>query len=592
MSKSQKRSSSLQPLLPFWNHLRKYRLAMSLAILALLSAAGLTLLLPNIVRGMIDNGFATEQTDIIKTHFWLLLGLLTALAAASALRYYTVMWLGERVVADIRAQVFDHVLHLSLPFFDKERSGEILSRLTADTTQIKSAIGASASQALRNLVLFIGAIAMMIFTSPGLASLVLGAIPLIVIPLILFGRQVRMRSHSAQETLASSAAFAGEMIGHIRSVQSFTQESATADNFKRATERAFQAAKNSIGARALLTFLAICIIGTSILAVLWIGINRVMEGNLSGGELGQFFLYSVFAAGSLASLSEVWGEMTLAAGAAERLAQLLTTQADIQSPNANALALPPKLSGKIEFQNACFSYQPASKQIALEDISATIKPGETIAIVGPSGAGKSTLFSLISRFYDLKDGKILIDDLDITQLDLKGLRSQIALVPQDPAIFAGTIQENIAFGDSNASFEAIQKAAQTAAAEGFIQELEHGYETTIGERGITLSGGQKQRIAIARAILKDAPILLLDEATSALDADSEAEVQSALKTLMEGRTTLVIAHRLSTVQDADRVLVMDKGKIIEQGTHSELVKQNGLYAHLASLQLSSSSLEV
>lgn len=585
MSESRNRTITVKPLMPFWTHLRRYKLALTLAALALLSAAGLTLALPGIIRRMIDEGLSPEQLTEIGEHFWLLFATLTALALTSALRYYSVMWLGERVIADVRSQVFDHILRLSLPFFDRSRSGEILSRLTADTTQIKSAIGASASQALRNSLLFIGAIIMMVITSPGLSVLVLAAIPVIIFPLILFGRRVRKRSSNAQETLAGSAAFAGEMIGHIRSVQSFTQEDGVSAKFRAATETAFEAARSSIGARAFLTFLAICVIGSSILGVLWFGVNQVLQGAISGGELSQFILYSIFAAGSLASLSEVWGELTLASGAAERLAQLLSIEPEITTDPATAQPLPAQTRGHIKLDQVGFAYSPEARQSALHDITAEIAAGETVAIVGPSGAGKSTLFNLVGRFYDPTEGRILVDDLDIRSLRPEDLRSRIALVPQDPAIFAGSVLENIAFGNPAASTKMIHQAAQAAAADDFIRKLPNGYETEIGERGVTLSGGQKQRIAIARAILKDAPILLLDEATSALDAESETEVQRALETLMEGRTTLVIAHRLSTIQNADRVLVMDNGTIVEQGTHQELIAKGGLYAHLAKLQM-------
>ncbi|RWH17020.1 MAG: ATP-binding cassette domain-containing protein [Mesorhizobium sp.] len=513
----------------------------------------------------------------------LAVGAIISLIVASASRYYFVITLGERVVADIRRDVFSHVTTLSPAFFDRSQSGEIVSRLAADTTQVKSAVGATASVALRNLILGVGAVAMMVFTSPKLSGLVLAAIPLIVLPLVAFGRSVRRKSRLAQDTLAEATAYASEQIGAVRTLQAFTNEKLVTGRFSAAVEAAFEAARTSVFARSFLTFFAIFMIFSSVVAVLWFGSRDVLAGTMSAGTLGQFLLYSVFAAGALGALSEVWSELSQAAGAAERLTEILTEKPAIQAP-ADPQPLPAKAKGAISFDDVSFSYPARPDRAAVHGLSFQVKPGETVAIVGPSGAGKSTVFSLILRFYDPESGRVVIDGVDLRQADPAAIRQRIAIVAQDVTIFAASAADNIGFGRPGASDAEIEAAAKAALADEFIGKLEKGYDSQVGERGVTLSGGQRQRVAIARAILRDAPILLLDEATSALDAESETLVQTALERLMRGRTTIVIAHRLATVLKADRILVMDGGRIVEEGTHQSLVAKGGTYARLAKLQ--------
>lgn len=580
---SERSKRSLSPLRSLLPHVMRYRILVIGAGISLLIAALTTLTLPLAVRRMIDYGFSDADSTLIGNYFTMLIILTVVLAAASATRYYFVITLGERVISDVRRDVFAHVTKLSPGFFDKTQSGEIVSRLTADTTQIKSAVGATVSVALRNLILAIGALLMMVVTSPKLSGLVIAAIPLVVIPLIAFGRSVRRRSRIAQDTLAQATAYASEQIGTVRTLQAFTNENLVTNRFANSVETAFNAARSSILARAILTFVAIFIIFTSVVGVLWIGAGDVLSGAISPGTLGQFLLYAVFAAGAFGALSEVWGELSQAAGAAERLAELMDEQPDIMAP-ANPVALPVPAKGAIEFRDVAFAYPTRPTQSALRDLSFTIKPGETVAIVGPSGAGKSTILSLLLRFYDSTSGAILIDGVDVRMADPHELRSRMAIVPQDVTIFAASAAENIAFGKPGAGQSEIEAAARDANADEFIAKLDNGYQTALGERGIALSGGQRQRIAIARAILRDAPILLLDEATSALDAASETMVQTALERLMENRTTIVIAHRLATVLKADRILVVDDGRIVEEGTHTSLVQKGGIYAKLAKLQ--------
>ncbi|RUW52267.1 ABC transporter transmembrane domain-containing protein, partial [Mesorhizobium sp. M8A.F.Ca.ET.021.01.1.1] len=560
-----------------------YRTLVVGALISLVIAAATTLALPLAVRRMIDHGFSSSSTSFIAEYFAALVAMAAVLAAASAGRYYFVITLGERVVADIRRDVFAHVTTLSPAFFDTAQSGEIVSRLAADTTQVKSAVGATASVALRNVILGLGALAMMVVTSPKLSGLVIAAIPVIVLPLVAFGRSVRRKSRQAQDTLADATAYASEQIGAVRTLQAFTNETLVTGRFSGAVEAAFEAARASIFARSFLTFFAIFTIFSSVVAVLWFGSRDVLDGNLSPGTLGQFLLYSVFAAGALGALSEVWGELAQAAGAAERLTEILAETPAIQAP-ADPKPLPAAAKGAIIFDDVSFSYPARPDRAAVHGLSFSVKPGETVAIVGPSGAGKSTVFSLILRFYDPETGKILIDGVDVREADPVSVRERIAIVPQDVTIFAASARDNIGFGRPGASEAEIETAAKDALADEFILKLEHGYDSPVGERGVTLSGGQRQRVAIARAILRDAPILLLDEATSALDAESETLVQTALERLMQGRTTIVIAHRLATVLKADRILVMDGGRIVEEGTHQSLVAKGGIYARLAKLQ--------
>ncbi|MBZ9892923.1 MULTISPECIES: ABC transporter transmembrane domain-containing protein [unclassified Mesorhizobium] len=582
-SSADERRRSLKPLRRLFPYIGRYRTLVAGAVISLIVAAVTTLALPLAVRRMIDHGFTPSGSSFIAEYFAALVAMAALLAAASAGRYYFVITLGERVVADIRRDVFAHVTKLSPAFFDTAQSGEIVSRLAADTTQVKSAVGATASVALRNVILGLGAVAMMVFTSPKLSGLVIAAIPIIVLPLVAFGRSVRRKSRQAQDTLADATAYASEQIGAVRTLQAFTNETLVTGRFSGAVEAAFEAARASIFARSFLTFFAIFTIFSSVVAVLWFGSRDVLDGNLSPGTLGQFLLYSVFAAGALGALSEVWGELAQAAGAAERLTEILAEEPAIVAP-ANPRPLPVASKGAISFEAVSFSYPARPDRAAVHGLSFSVKPGETVAIVGPSGAGKSTVFSLILRFYDPETGRILIDGVDIREADPLSIRQRIAIVPQDVTIFAASARDNIGFGRPGASESEIEAAAKDALADEFILKLEKGYDSQVGERGVTLSGGQRQRVAIARAILRDAPILLLDEATSALDAESETLVQMALERLMRGRTTIVIAHRLATVLKADRILVMDGGRIVEEGTHQSLVTKGGIYARLAKLQ--------
>lgn len=553
------------------------------ALVSLVLAAVTTLTLPLAVRRMIDHGFTGANGAFMNNYFGMLVVLAALLALASGGRYYFVITLGERIVSDLRRDVFDHLTRLSPAFFDSTQSGEIVSRLTADTTQIKSAVGATASVALRNLILALGAIVMMVITSAKLSGLVIAAIPLIIIPLVAFGRSVRRRSRAAQDTLANATAYASESIISVRALQAFTNEKLATARFGASVEDAFAAARSSVKARAILTAFAIFMIFSSVVAVLWFGSRDVLSGAMTPGTLGQFLLYAVFAAGALGALSEVWGELSQASGAAERLMEILAEKPAIETPtNPVALPLPP--IGSVSFDDVHFNYPSRPDAPALKGLDFNIQSGETVAIVGPSGAGKSTVFSLLLRYYDPVSGSIRIDGVDLRKADPSAIRSRLAIVPQDTTIFATTARENIRFGRLGATNGEIEAAAKAALAHDFIGALDHGYDTQVGERGVTLSGGQRQRIAIARAILRAAPILLLDEATSALDAESEMLVQKALDHLMHGRTTLVIAHRLATVLKADRILVMENGRIVEEGTHQTLVKKNGIYASLAKLQ--------
>jgi ATP-binding cassette subfamily B protein len=573
----------LRPLVMLLPYLVRYRGRAAAALLALLVASLATLAVPVAVRRMIDFGFSPERIGLIDQYFSVMIAIVLMLAVASALRYYFVTTLGERVVADLRSAVFAHVTRLSAAFFDTARSGEILSRLTADTTQIKSAVGASVSIALRNLFLFFGSAAMMVVTSPRLSGFVLAAIPVIVLPLVGFGRAVRRRSREAQDTLADASAYASELIGAVRTLQAFTNERLAGARFSGAVERAYDAALKSTRSRAVLTAVVIFLVFASVVMILWVGAQDVLAGRLTAGTLGQFVLYAVFAAGGLGELSQVWGEISQAAGAAERLEELLSEKPAVAAP-AHPKPLPLPACGAVAFNDVRFAYPARPQSTVLDGISLDVVPGEKVAIVGPSGAGKSTLFHLLLRYYDPVSGTVSLDGVPLTEADPDEARRRIALVPQDVAVFAASIADNIRFGRPDASDADIAHAAELAAATEFITRLPQGFETEIGERGVTLSGGQRQRIAIARAILRDAPLLLLDEATSSLDAESEGLVQAALDRLMAKRTTLVIAHRLATVLKCDRILVMDQGRIVEEGTHDQLASAGGLYARLARMQ--------
>jgi ATP-binding cassette, subfamily B, bacterial len=575
--------AKLRPLISLFPYVARYRGRAIMALISLTIAALTTLIVPVAARRMIDFGFSPEGIAMINSYFSVMIAVVAVLACASAARYYLVMTIGERIVADLRRDVFAHLTALSPAFFDSARSGELVSRLTADTTQIKAAVGASVSIALRNIIMFLGAAAMMVITSPKLSGFVLAAIPLIVIPLVAFGRWVRRLSRDAQDTLAEASAYASELVGAIRTVQAYTNETLANARFATGVERSYSSAVSTTRARSVLTAIIIFIVFSSVVGILWVGSHDVLTGAITPGRLGQFVLYAAFAASSLGQLSEVWGEVSAASGAAERLFEILHVKSAVTAPAAPR-ALPKPARGDVRFDNVSFAYPTRPTILSADGVSLAVKAGEKVAIVGPSGAGKSTLLHLLLRFYDPKSGVISFDGLPIRDADPREVRSQIALVPQDSVVFAATARENIRFGRPDATDAEVAHAADLAHATEFISRLPDGFDAQLGERGVTLSGGQRQRIAIARAILRDAPLLLLDEATSALDAESETLVQTALEELMKHRTTLVIAHRLATVLSCDRILVMEHGRIVEQGTHASLVAANGLYARLARLQ--------
>jgi len=572
--------TALKPLVPY---AFAHRTRVVLALIALGVASAATLVVPIAVRRMIDFGFSDANAGLIRAYFLAMIGVVAVLALASGARYYLVMTLGERVVADLRADLFSHLTRLDPSFFDAEKTGDIASRLSADTTQLKATFGSSASLALRNLFLFVGAITMMVFTSPKLSAFVLAAIPVIVLPLYAAGRSVRERSRRAQDRLADATAFATESLSAVRVMQSFLAEKFTASRYREAAFGAYEAARAMTQARAIVTAAAIFLAFGSVVVVLWLGAQEVIAGSMTGGALSQFVLFAVFGAGALGQLSEVWNEVSQAAGAAGRIGEIMAVQPRIVAP-AQPMKLARPVRGELAFHDVCFAYPGHEGGAVLRDVSFRVAPGETVAIVGPSGAGKSTLFQLALRFYDPGSGSVMLDGVDIARLDPVDLRAEIALVPQDAFIFGATVADNIAYGAPGATREAVVAAAKQAAADGFISAMPQGYDTALGERGVTLSGGERQRIAIARAILKNAPVLLLDEATSALDAESETLVQGALETLMKGRSTLVIAHRLATIVTVHRILVIEAGRVVEEGSHASLMAANGLYSRLARLQ--------
>lgn len=584
-AKSFNTKRSLSFFSSFGPYIIRYRLLIICALLSLFAAALITLASPIAIRQMLDHGFSTSDHENINFHFGILLLLSVLMAIASASRYYCVTTLGEHIVADLRRDVFMQITQLSSAFFDKSHSGAIVSRLLTDTTQIKLALGSTISVALRHVIVIIGAMIMMVVTNAKLSLLVLLTIPCVTIPLMVFGQKVRIHTRTAQDRVADANALATEQVSAIRTVQAFTAEKLISTRFSNLIESAFQTARSSIIVRSLFTAFAISLVFGSVVVVLWVGSRDVLNGTMSGGTLGQFVLYAVFGAGTFAQLSEVGAELAQAAGAAERLAELLQEKPSVIDPPVPVQMKQP-VQGAIVFDKVNFNYPSRENDKILQDLSFSIKAGETIAFVGASGAGKSTIFSLIFRFYDPNSGHIQFDGTEISRLSLHDLRSSIAYVPQNVDIFDGTLRDNIAFGTENATDEQIIAAAKAANACEFIETLPDGFDSLVGERGIMLSGGQKQRIGIARAILRNAPLLLLDEATSALDAYSEKLVQDALEKLMKNRTTLIIAHRLATVLKADRILVLDKGRLVEEGTHTQLVEKDGIYAHLAKLQFS------
>ena len=573
----------LRALLPF---LRPYRGRIAIASLALIAAATATLVLPQFARGLIDaNGLTAEEAHTLEGFYFAFVVAAAVLGLASAIRFYFVTWLGERVVADIRKAVFDNVLGLSPQFFEVTRTGEVLSRITADTTLIQTVVGSSVSVALRNLVTLTGGLAMMFVTSLKLALLVVGAVVIVMLPMLLFGRWVRKLSRQSQDSLADTSARGTETLNAVPTVQAFTQEAHERRQFGLAVERAFSFARSRTMARSILTAVAIFTAFASLATVGMVGLNDMIAGQLTGGDVVAFIIYGFLTGGGVGALSETWGDLQRAAGASERLMELLHEVPAIRA-SANPKSLASRPSGAVSFRNVTFRYPTRLDAVALDGFSLTVAAGEAVALVGPSGAGKSTVFQLMLRFYAAQQGQITFDGIDIADLDPVNLRRHIAVVAQDAVIFSGSIAENIAYGREQATADEIRRAADAAAATEFIDKLPQGFDTLLGERGITLSGGQRQRIAIARAILRDAPLLLLDEATSALDAENERLVQTALANLMVGRTTLVIAHRLATIQRLKRIVVMEEGRVVAEGSHAELIERGGLYARLARLQFS------
>ncbi|MEM7467063.1 MAG: ABC transporter transmembrane domain-containing protein [Pseudomonadota bacterium] len=572
----------LRDLLPF---IAPYKGHIAIALMFLLLAAVMTLSMPVAIRRVVDLGMVTNSSAAISQHFWLLLALGCLLAIFASLRFYMVSWIGERVVADLRSAVFSHVLKLTPSFFEQVRTGEILSRITTDTTLIQNVVGSSVSIALRSAVTLIGGLIMLAATSFKLASILLIVLPVVVVPIFLIGRRIRKLSRISQDKVADTSAVAGEILNAIEVVQAFTLEKIQRKKFHTAVDHAFQTAKKRVRTRAALTGIAMVSVITSMVAVLWVGTIDVVNGNMTGGELSQFLLYAIIVGGSTTMIGEIWGSLQQAAGATERIIELLSTEPLIKAPD-KPVQLPSPTRGELRFENVLFHYPSRPENLALADFSLHIEPGESVALVGPSGAGKSTVFQLLLGFHRPQQGRILFDDCDLEHINPEELRNNIAVVPQQTMLFAASILENIRYGNPNAGDAEVIEAARKASADEFISTLPMAYDTILGERGARLSGGQQQRIAIARAILRQPSLLLLDEATSALDSESEVSVQAGLRSLAAQCTTIIIAHRLATVMEADRIVVMENGKIVATGSHQELAEKTGVYARLVELQLS------